>query len=106
MSCWASRPATKSVVSVRGIAPHWLLHGVARLTGHQEILLDVLLDALREMRVHHYFELQHCSLPWEDTNAPPSPPIQMPNLMDILAHADSLRFFTLLNERLALPEGV
>jgi hypothetical protein len=87
------------------IAPLWCLHGVNRFSCHQQTPFHALLDALREMPMLQYFELQRCSLPWEDTDASPSPPIQMPNLMYFSVEADSLRFFTLLNERLELPEG-
>jgi hypothetical protein len=87
------------------VMPHWLLHGIIRFSCHQEIPLPALLDALREMPMLEYFELQRCSLPWKDTDASPSPPIQMPSLMYFSVYANSLRFFTLLNQRLALPEG-
>jgi len=87
------------------VAPHWLLHGVTHFSCWQLIPPHALLDALREMPVLQYFELQYCDMPWSDTDAPPSPPIQMTSLMCFLMHAYSLRFFTFLLQRLALPEG-
>ena len=87
------------------VAPHWLLHGITHFLCRQQIPLHALLDALREMPVLQYFELQYCNLRWIDTDVLPSPPIQMTNLVCFSIHVYSLRFFAFLHERLALPEG-
>ena len=87
------------------VAPHWLLHGITHFSCRQQIPLHALLDALREMPVLQYFELQCCNLRWIDTNALQSPPIQMTRLMCFSIRVYSLRFFTILHARLALPEG-
>ena len=90
------------------LAPHWLFHGITRFECHQQIPLHALLDVMRGMPMLQHFEL-HSPFdhqPWKDTDAPQSIPIQMPNLMCFSVHAHSLRFFMVLNQRLALPEGV
>ena len=87
------------------VAPHWLLHGITHFSCRQQIPLHALLDALREMPVLQYFELQCCNPRWIDPNVLPSPPIQMTRLMCFSIRVYSLRFFTILHPRLALPEG-
>lgn len=86
------------------VAPHWLLRGVTHFSCWQLIPPHALLDALREMPLLQHFELQYCDMPWSDTDALPSPPIQMTSLMCFVIHAYALRFFTFLLQQLALPE--
>jgi F-box-like len=87
------------------VAPRWLLHGVTRFTSGEQILLPDLLDALRQMPALTHFTLQHCRAHWEESDAPLGPPIHMPYLTNLAVHADSPRFFAMLNQRLALPQS-
>ena len=87
------------------VAPRWLLRGITHFTSGEQIALLDLLDALRQMSALEQFTLQHCRAHWEDSDAPRDPPIEMPHLKDFSVHADSPRYFTLLNQRLALPRG-
>jgi hypothetical protein len=87
------------------VAPRWLLRGITRFTSGEQILLLDLLDALRQMPALAHFTLQHCRAHWEDTDAPREPLIELPHLEDFSVHADSPRYFALLNQRLALPRG-
>ena len=89
------------------LVPHWIFRGITRFECHQQIMLHALLDVMREMPMLQDFEL-HSSFnhePWEDTDTPQSATIKMPSLMCLSVHAHSLRFFIVLNQRLALPEG-
>ncbi|KAH9971389.1 hypothetical protein BGW80DRAFT_1322180, partial [Lactifluus volemus] len=85
------------------VAPPWLLRGVTHFTSGEQIPLLDLLDALRQMSALTNFTLQHCRAHWEESDAPLDPPIQMPCLTNVIVHADSPRFFAMLNRRLALP---
>jgi hypothetical protein len=85
------------------VAPPWLLCGVTHFTSGEQIALLDLLDALRQMSALTHFTLQHCRAHWEESDAPVDPPIQMPCLTNLIVHADSPRFFAMLNRRLALP---
>ena len=85
------------------VAPPWLLRGVTHFTSGEQIPLLDLLDALRQMSALTHFTLQHCRAHWEEADAPLDPPIQMPCLTNLIVHADSPRFFAMLNRRLALP---
>ncbi|KAI0301533.1 hypothetical protein B0F90DRAFT_1817001 [Multifurca ochricompacta] len=87
------------------VAPRWLLHGVTHFTSGEQIPLLHLLDALSQMPTLTHFTLQHCRADWEDTDAPREPLIQMPHLTHFVVHADSPRFFVLLNQRLELPKN-
>ena len=87
------------------VAPRWLLRGITHFTSGEQILLLDLLDALRQMPALAYFALQHCRAYWEDTDAPREPLIELPHLEEFSVHADSPRYFALLNQRLALPRG-
>ena len=87
------------------VAPLWLLRGVTHFTSGEQISLLDLLDALRQMPALTHFTLQHCRAHWEDTDAPRDPLIEMPHLKELVVHADSPRYFVLLNQRLALPQG-
>ena len=86
------------------IAPHWLLRGVTHFTSGEQIALFVLLDALRQMPALTHFKLHHCRAYWHDSEAPGDPPIEMPHLEELVVHADSPRYFALLNQRLATPQ--
>jgi hypothetical protein len=88
------------------VAPRWLLRGITRFTSGEQILLLDLLDSLRQMPALAHFTLQYCRAHWEDTDAPRQPLIELPHLKEFSVHADSPRYFTLLNQRLALPPGV
>jgi hypothetical protein len=87
------------------VAPRWLLRGITHFTSGEQILLLDLLDALRQMPALAHFTLQHCRAHWEDTHAPREPLVELPHLEDFLVHANSPRYFALLNQRLALPRG-
>src|SRR5258708_2153086 len=87
------------------VAPRWLLRGITHFTSGEQIPLLDLLDALRQMPALTHFTLQHCRAHWENTDAPREPPIEMPHLKDFSVHADSPRYFALLDQRLALPRG-
>ena len=87
------------------VAPHWLLHGITHFTSGEQIILPDLLDALRQMPALTHFTLQYCRAHWEDTDAPREPLIELPHLEEFIVHADSPRYFALLNQRLALPRG-
>ena len=87
------------------IAPSWLLRGITRFTSGEQILLSDLLGALRQMPALAHFTLRYCRAHWEDTDAPRDPLIDLPHLEEISVHADSPRYFALLNQRLALPRG-
>ena len=87
------------------VAPRWLLRGITHFTSGEQIPLLDLVDALRQMPALAQFTLQHCRAHWEDVGAPREPLIEMPHLRDFSVHADSPRYFTLLNQRLALPRG-
>lgn len=87
------------------VAPRWLLRGITHFTSGEQILLLDLLDALRQMPALAHFTLQHCRARWEDTDAPREPLIELPHLEELLVHADSPRYFALLNQRLAIPRG-
>ena len=87
------------------VAPHWLLRGITHFTSGEQILLPDLLDALRQMPALAHFTIAHCRAHWEDTDAPREPLIELPHLEEFSVHADSPRYFALLNQRLALPRG-
>jgi hypothetical protein len=87
------------------VAPSWLLRGITRFTSGEQILLPDLLDALRQMPALAHFTLQNCRAHWEDTDTPRDPLIELPHLEEISVHANSPRYFALLNQRLALPRG-
>ena len=87
------------------VAPRWLLRGVTHFTSGEQIQLLDLLDALRQMPALTHFTLHHCRAHWEESDAPPGPPIQMPHLRNLVVYADTPRFFAMLSQRLALPQG-
>jgi len=87
------------------VPPRWLLRGVTHFTSCEQIALLDLLDALRHMPALTHFTLQHCRASWEDFDAPRDPQIELPHLEEFIVHADSPRYFVLLNQRLALPRG-
>jgi hypothetical protein len=87
------------------VAPRWLLRGITHFTSGEQILLLDLLDALRQMPALAHFTLQNCRAHWEDTDAPREPLIELPHLEEFSVHADSPRYFALLNQKLALPRG-
>jgi F-box-like len=87
------------------VPPLWLLRGVTHFTSCEQIALLDLLDALRHMPALTHFTLQHCRAHWEDSDAPRDPLIELPHLEEFIVHADSPRYFVLLNQRLALPRG-
>lgn len=87
------------------VSPRWLLRGVTHFTSCEQIAFLDLLDALRDMPALTHFTLQHCRAYWEDSDAPRDPPIELPHLKVFVVHADSPRYFALLNQRLALPRG-
>jgi hypothetical protein len=87
------------------VPPRWLLRGVTHFTSCEQIALSDLLDALRHMPALTHFTLQHCRAYWEDSDAPRDPLIELPHLEEFIVHADSPRYFVLLNQRLALPRG-
>ena len=87
------------------VAPRWLLRGITHFTSGEQILLLDLLDALRQMPALTRFTLQHCRANWEDIDAPREPLIELPHLEELLVHANSPRYFALLNQRLAIPRG-
>ncbi|KAI0272852.1 hypothetical protein BGY98DRAFT_153059 [Russula aff. rugulosa BPL654] len=87
------------------VAPRWLLRGITHFTSGEQILLLDLLDALRQMPALTRFTLQHCRANWEDADAPREPLIELPHLEELLVHANSPRYFALLNQRLAIPRG-
>jgi hypothetical protein len=66
---------------------------------------SVLLDALRQMPTLTRFTLQHCRPYWPDDEATGDSPIEMPHLEQLIVHADSPRYFALLNQRLATPQS-
>jgi hypothetical protein len=85
------------------VSPHWLLSGVTRFTSCEQITFPDLLDALHQMPALTHFTLQHCRAPWEDTDIPRDMLIELPHLEEFVVHADSPRYFVLLNQRLTLP---
>jgi len=87
--------------------PHGLFSGVTSFTASQQIPLQDLLDTLREMPALQSFTLQHCSVAWQDTDVPYNVQIPMRNLMHLTVDVDSQSpfCFTLLHQRLALPNG-
>lgn len=87
------------------VPPRWLMRGVTHFTSGEQIPLLDLLDALRHMPALTHFTLQHCRAFWDDTNAPRDSLIELPHLEELLVHADSPRYFALLNQRLALPRS-
>ncbi|KAI9432485.1 hypothetical protein H4582DRAFT_1104051 [Lactarius indigo] len=87
------------------IAPPQLLRGVTHFTSGEQIPFPLLLDALRQMPALTHFTLQHCRAHWQETDAPCDLIIEMPHLTNLVVHADSPRFFVLLNEHLSLPKG-
>ena len=87
------------------VAPRWLLRGITQFTSGEQISLQVLLDALRQMPALTHFTLQYCRAHWEDTDAPREPLIELPHLEDFSVYANSPRYFALLNRRLAIPRG-
>jgi hypothetical protein len=87
------------------VAPHWLLRGVTHFTSGEQIALSILLDALRQMPALTHFALQHCRAHWQDSEAPSESPIEMPHLEELFVHADSPRYFAMLDRRLATPRS-
>ncbi|KAH9055328.1 hypothetical protein EDB87DRAFT_1688347 [Lactarius vividus] len=87
------------------VAPSQLLRGVTHFTSGEQIPLLLLLNALRQMPALTHFTLQNCRAQWQETDAPRDLVIEMPHLTDLVVHADSPRFFALLNEHLSLPNG-
>jgi hypothetical protein len=81
------------------------LRGITHFTSGEQILLLDLLDALSQMPALAHFTLQNCRAHWEDNDAPREPLIELPHLKEFSVHADSPRYFALLNQRLALPRG-
>ena len=87
------------------IAPNWLLRGVTHFTSCEQIALLDLLEALRQMPALTHFTLQHCRAHWQDSEASGDPPIEMSHLEELVVHADSPRYFALLNRRIAAPQS-
>jgi hypothetical protein len=87
------------------VAPRWLLRGVTHFTSGEQIPLVHLLDALGQMPALTHFTLQHCRAHWESTDTSRDRSIDLPHLQELVVHADSPRYFVLLNQRLALPRG-
>ena len=87
------------------VAPRWLLRGITHFTSSEQIPLQVLLDALRQMPALTHFTLQYCRAHWEDTDAPREPLIEMLHLEEFSVYANSPRYFALLNRRLAIPRA-
>ena len=87
------------------VTPPQFLRGVTHFTSGEQIPLPYLLDALRQMPALTYFKLQHCRAHWQETDAPRDLMVDMPHLTNLAVHADSPRFFTLLNDHLSLPKG-
>ncbi|KAH9046745.1 hypothetical protein EDB84DRAFT_1558096 [Lactarius hengduanensis] len=87
------------------VAPSQLLRGVTHFTSGEQIPLLLLLNALHQMPMLTHFTLQYCRAQWQETDAPCDLVIEMPHLTNLVVHADSPRFFVLLNEHLSLPKG-
>lgn len=89
------------------VAPHGLFHGVTHFTSSQQIPLRDLLDSLCQMPALQSFTLLRCNLIWQDTDTPRNVQIPMRNLKYFAVDVDSRSpfFFTLLHQRLALPNG-
>jgi len=87
------------------VAPRWILGGITHFTSGEQIPLLALVEALSQMPALSHFTLQHCRAPWEDTDAPHDPLIELPHLKQFVVHADSPRYFVLLSQRLAIPRG-
>lgn len=89
------------------VAPHGLFSGVTYFTSSQHIPLQDLLDTLREMPALQSFTLQRCNVAWQDTDVPCNVQIPMRNLTHLTIDVDSQSpfYFTLLHQRLALPNG-
>ncbi|KAH8979373.1 hypothetical protein EDB86DRAFT_3047603 [Lactarius hatsudake] len=87
------------------VAPSQLLRGVTHFTSGEQIPFLPLLNALRQMPALTHFTLQYCRAQWQETDAPRDLVIEMPHLTNLIVHADSPRFFVLLNEHLSLPKG-
>ncbi|KAH9959200.1 hypothetical protein BC827DRAFT_519691 [Russula dissimulans] len=87
------------------VAPRWILRGITHFTSGEQIPLLALLDALSQMPALSHFTLQHCRSPWEDTDAPHGPLIELPLLKQFEVYADTPRYFVLLSQRLAIPRG-
>ena len=81
------------------------LRGVTHFTSGEQIPILYLLDALRQMPALTHFTLQHCRANWQETDAPRDLIVDMPHLTNLAVHADSPRFFVLLNDHLSLPKG-
>ena len=89
------------------VTPHGLFNGVHHFTSSQQIPLRDLLNSLCQMPALQSFALLRCDLIWQDTDTPRNVQIPMPNLKYFTVDVDSRSpfFFTLLHQRLALPNG-
>ena len=91
----------------RIVAPHWLLRGVTHFTTTELITPSGLVDVLHQMPALTYFEFRPRHLRWStsDVDELCASPIQTPQLMTLVVHANTLRGFLLLTRLLSFQAG-